>query len=135
MLSKKTRYALLALIKLGREYGKGPIQIKEISKTEIIPRKFLESILLDLKKLGYVDSKIGKTGGYFLIKSPDEVKMSEIIRFFEGALALIPCVSEKYYHPCEHIKDEVNCKIRKVFKEIREINFEYFKNIRLKDLM
>ena len=90
MLSKKTRYALLALIKLGKEYGNGPVQIKTIAKSELIPRKFLESILLDLKKIGYLDSKTGKAGGYFLIKPPQEISMSEIIRFFEGALSLIP---------------------------------------------
>lgn len=135
MLSKKTRYAMLALTRLAREYGKGAILISDISKSELIPQRFLESILLDLKNFGILSSKLGKSGGYYLLKKPEDVNLSDVVRHFEGAIALIPCASEKYYQPCEHCKDEKKCRIRKVFKVIRDETFEKLKNTTLKDLV
>ncbi|NLN96763.1 MAG: Rrf2 family transcriptional regulator [Bacteroidales bacterium] len=123
MLTYKTRYSILALVKLASEYGKGPLQINQIAESESIPKRFLESILLELKKNGYLDSKLGKKGGYYLIRKPDQVNLLDIIRLFEGAIALLPCISEKYYQPCEHCKDEVNCTIRATFKDIREYTY------------
>jgi Rrf2 family protein len=123
ILSKKTRYAIVALTRLARDYGKGPLQIREIAEDEKIPQNFLENILLELRKLGILGSKLGKSGGYFLLKKPEEVSLAEIIRHFEGTIALMYCVSEKAYQPCEFCKDELNCEIRKVFKEIRDTTF------------
>jgi len=123
-LSKKTRYAIVALTRLAREYGNGPIQIRDIAQGERIPQRFLENILLELRKLGILGSKLGKEGGYFLLKHPDEVKLSDIIRHFEGTIALMYCVSEKAYQPCEFCKDESTCQIRKVFKEVRDTTFQ-----------
>jgi len=120
MLSKKTRYALLALTKLAKEYGKGPVLISEISSCEGIPQRFLENILLELKKIGILGSRLGKTGGYFLIKKPENVSLDDIIRHFEGSIAMLYCISEKSYQPCEFCKKEEICKIRGVFKEIRD---------------
>jgi Rrf2 family protein len=118
ILSKKTRYAMVALARLARDYGKGPVQIKEISEEESIPRSFLENILLELRKMGILGSQLGKSGGYFLLKKPVEVNLAEIIDHFEGTLSLLYCVSEKAYRPCEFCRDETTCQIRKVFKEI-----------------
>jgi Rrf2 family protein len=118
ILSKKTRYAMVALARLAKDYGKAPIQIKEISEQEKIPRSFLENILLELRKMGVLGSLLGKSGGYYLLKKPDEVNLAEIIDHFEGTLSLLYCVSEKAYRPCEFCKDETTCQIRKVFKEI-----------------
>ena len=123
MLTYKTRYSILALVKLASEYGKGPLQINQIAESENIPKRFLESILLELKKNGYLDSKLGKKGGYYLIRKPDQVNLLEIIRLFEGAIALLPCISEKYYQPCEHCKDEEKCTIRATFEDIREYTY------------
>jgi Rrf2 family protein len=123
-LSKKTRYAIIALTRLAREYNNGPIQIREIAESEKIPQRFLESILLELRKLGILGSKLGKEGGYFLLKNPADVKLAEIIRHFEGTIALMYCVSEKAYRPCEFCKDEATCQIRRVFKEIRDSTFD-----------
>jgi Rrf2 family protein len=123
-LSKKTRYAIVALTRLAREYGKGPIQIRDIAEGEKIPQRFLESILLELRKLGILGSKLGKEGGYFLIKKPADVKLAEIVRHFEGTIALMYCVSEKAYRPCEFCKDEVTCQIRRVFKEVRDTTYD-----------
>jgi len=123
MLSKKTRYAMLALIRLAKEYWKGPVLIKDISEGENIPLKFLENILLDLKKSGILGSKQGKNGGYYLIKKPEEVSLAVVVRLFEGTIAMMYCVSEKSYQPCEFCKDEASCKIRTVFKDIRDKSF------------
>jgi Rrf2 family protein len=124
ILSKKTRYAIVALTRLARDFGKGPIQIKEIALSEKIPQSFLENILLELRKMGILGSKLGKSGGYFLLRKPDEVNLAEIVRHFEGTIAMMYCVSEKAYQPCEFCKDEATCEIRRVFKEIRDKNYE-----------
>ena len=135
ILSKKTRYAMLALTKLAREYGKGAILISEIAKSENIPQRFLENILQEMKKLGIVGSRQGKAGGYFLMQDPDELKLVTIVRHFEGTIAMIYCISEKAYQPCEFCKDETTCKIRRVFKKIRDNTYEILAETSLKSLI
>jgi Rrf2 family protein len=134
ILSKKTRYAIVALTRLAREYGSGPLQIKEIAEEEKIPQSFLENILLELRKMGILGSKLGKSGGYFLLRKPEEVNLAEIVRHFEGTIALMYCVSEKAYQPCEFCKDESSCEIRKVFKEIRDTTYGILSRTNLKSL-
>jgi Rrf2 family protein len=135
MLSKKTRYAILALTKLTREYGNGAVMISDIAKSEKIPQRFLENILLELKKLGYLGSRLGKLGGYYLLKNPDDVTLLDIVRHFEGTIALMSCVSEKAYEPCEFCKDEETCKIRMVFKDIRDNTYMLLQNTSLSSLI
>lgn len=134
-LSKKTRYAMIALIKLAKEYGNGPVLISDIAESEQIPQRFLENILLELKKMGVLGSKLGKSGGYFLIKKPDEVSLDDIVRHFEGSIAMLYCISEKAYQPCEFCKKEANCKIRNVFKEIRDNTVSVLKKTTLEQLV
>jgi Rrf2 family protein len=135
ILSKKTRYALVALTRLAREYGKGPILIRDIAEGEKIPQSFLENILLDLRKMGILGSILGKSGGYFLLKKPDEVSLAEVIRHFEGTLSMLYCVSENAYRPCEFCMDESTCKIRRVFKEIRDTTFDILSKTTLDQLI
>jgi Rrf2 family protein len=135
MLSKKTRYAMLALTNLASKYGEGAIQIGDIAKKENIPQRFLESILLELKKMGILGSKLGKTGGYYLIKSPKDVSLLDIIRHFEGSVALMYCVSEKAYQPCEFCRIEETCKIRHVFKKIRDNTYDILEQTSLYSLI
>jgi Rrf2 family protein len=135
MLSKKTRYAMVALSYLAKENSNRAVMSTEIAKNEKIPQRFLENILLELKKLGMLGSKSGKTGGYYLIKKPEDVRLSDIVRHFEGAIALLYCVSEKQYQPCEFCKDEATCKIRGVFKEIRDTTFGILEKTTLRDLI
>jgi Rrf2 family protein len=120
ILSKKTRYAIVALSRLAKEYGKGPLQIREIAEEEKIPRSFLENILLELKKIGILGSNLGKSGGYYLLKKPEDVNLADVVSHFEGTISLMYCVSEKSYRPCEFCKDEATCEIRKVFREIHD---------------
>lgn len=135
MLSKKAQYSILALVRLAKDYESGPVLIDSISQSERIPKKFLESILFDLKQLGILGSKKGKGGGYFLIKDPKEVSLADIIRHIDGAIALIPCVTYKYYQPCQHCKDEVTCGIRSIIKDIRDETVNLLKNISLHDIL
>ncbi|MCK9220347.1 MAG: Rrf2 family transcriptional regulator [Bacteroidales bacterium] len=135
MLSKKTRYAMVALTRLARDYGKGAILISELAKSEKIPQRFLENILLELKKIGILGSKLGKSGGYFLLRHPKDVNLAEIVRQFEGPIALLYCVSEKAYQSCEFCKDERTCAIRKVFKEIRDTTFVKLEHTTLETLI
>ena len=123
MLTQKTRYSMLSMVRLAKEFGKGTLMINEIAESEKIPKRFLESILLELKNNGYLGSRLGKNGGYFLMKNPKDINLLEIVRLFEGSIALLKCTSEKYYEPCEHCKDEETCTIRGTFKDIRDYTF------------
>ncbi|TLD42608.1 MAG: putative transcriptional regulator of sulfate transport, Rrf2 family [Candidatus Jettenia ecosi] len=115
-LSKKSDYALRAMIYLAMNYQKGTLQIKEISAKERIPQKFLENILLTLRKVGILNSKMGLKGGYELARSPDLITLGEVIRALDGAIAPVNCVSKMAYKPCS---EEVNCVIRSVMMDIR----------------
>ncbi len=122
---------MLALVKLAKEFGKGTLMINEIAESEKIPKRFLESILLELKKNGFLASKLGKTGGYYLIRNPEEINLLEIVRLTEGSIALLRCTSVKYYEPCDHCKDEMTCAIRGTFKDIRDYTFSKLENTSL----
>lgn len=135
MLSKKTKYAINALVYLAKESGKGPILISQVAENENIPQKFLESILLDLKNAGILSSKKGKGGGYYLHKKPNEVNIAEVMRLFDGPIALLPCVTYKYYERCEECKDEETCGIRDVFLEVRNKTVELLKKATLSSIM
>jgi Rrf2 family protein len=124
----------MALTKLSREYGKGAILIGEIAKAESIPQRFLENILLELKNLGLLGSKLGKNGGYFLLKNPADISLADVIRYFEGTIAMVYCVSEKAYQPCEFCKNEENCKLKSVFKTIRDNTFNVLQNTSIADI-
>lgn len=126
---------MLALTHLARETGKGAILISEIAKSEHIPQRYLEAILLDLKKLGMLGSKLGKNGGYYLIRKPEDINLSQVVRHFEGPIALVSCVSEKAYQPCEFCRDEENCNLKKVFKDIRDYTYSKLQQTTLLNLI
>ena len=135
MLSKKTKYAINALVYLAREQSKEPVQISKIAESENIPRKFLEAILLDLRNAGMLSSRKGETGGYYLLKTPEEINIAEVVRLFEGAIALLPCVAHKYYERCEECKNEQVCGIRDVFAEVRNETVNMLKNATLANII
>ena len=118
MLSKKTRYAMLALASLAREYGKGVVPIGRIAAEEKIPQRFLEGILLQMKNRGWLGSVRGKSGGYFLNIRPEDISLEEIVTEFEGSVCLIACLCDKMQRPCEFCKDEAACRIRHTFEKI-----------------
>jgi Rrf2 family protein len=135
MISKKTKYALNALVYLARHQAKGPIPITQIAESQHIPHKFLEAILLDLKHARILNSKKGRYGGYSLNRPPEDIDMAEVMRLFDGAIALLPCVTHRYYEPCEECVDETTCGIRQVFLTIRNETVRRLKLATLADVI
>ncbi|MGO1752642.1 MAG: RrF2 family transcriptional regulator [Psychroflexus sp.] len=135
MISKKTKYAINALVYLAKQDNNNPIRISDISESQNIPQKFLEAILLDLKKAGILASKKGKGGGYYMLKAPKEINLAEVMRLFDGAIALLPCVTYNYYERCEECIDEETCGIRDVFYEVRNKTVELLKNADLEQII
>lgn len=134
MLSKKSQYAFKALAYLAEKYNQGPVLISEISKKKKIPLKFLENILLELKKAGILDSKKGKGGGYFLNKDPSKVKVANVIRLINGPIAMLPCVSLYFYERCKNC-DEKHCGLHDMMIEVRDASLNILENKTLKDLL
>ena len=134
MLSKKTKYGLKALAFLASQHGNAPVQIAEIAKQENISQKFLESILLSLRKTGFLGSKKGKGGGYYLIKAPKEILMTRIMRVLEGPIAMVPCVSLNFYEKCDDCPDERTCSVNKLMLKVRDANLAVYRNTTLADL-
>jgi Rrf2 family protein len=124
MLSQKARYALRALIVLAEHGGREPMMIAEIAAEARVPRKFLEQILLSLKRRGIVQSVRGRAGGYRLGRPAREISFADIIRETDGPLALSPCVSATAYHKCADCVDEATCAIRKVLLAARDATAE-----------
>jgi Rrf2 family protein len=129
----KAKYGLRAMASLARDYGNGPLLIADIAAKERIPRKFLELILLDLKKKGFVQSKKGKGGGYYLNRLPSTISVDQLIRALDGPLALLPCVSQIAYQRCDECPDEETCSLRQVFKEVREATIKVLERTTLAD--
>ncbi|HEU5292399.1 MAG TPA: Rrf2 family transcriptional regulator [Cyclobacteriaceae bacterium] len=134
MLSKKCKYAIHALVHMGHQ-PEEKFLIKDISETCSIPKKFLEAILLELNRAGILGSKKGKGGGYFLRKKPKEINLAEVVRLFDGAIALVPCATFKYYERCAECIDEVTCSIRHAFLDIRNETVSMLKQNTLDDLV
>ena len=97
-VSKKTDYALRALFAIAE--ADSLISIRELSEQIDVPRRFLENIMLEMNKAGWVKSIPGRYGGYVLAKNSDEITMGEVIRYSEGMIAMISCVSVSSY---EHL--------------------------------
>lgn len=135
MLSKKAKYALKALEYLARETERAPLLIAEISDQQKIPKKFLEVILLELRRDGILQSKMGKNGGYFLRKPPKEINIGHVIRLIDGPIALLPCVSYKFYEPCSECTDEATCGLRDVMRELRESTNRILSKVSLADVL
>ncbi|MCX6182272.1 MAG: Rrf2 family transcriptional regulator [Bacteroidetes bacterium] len=136
MLTKKSKYAIKALVALARHYEtEGPLRIAEIAESENIPAKFLETILLELRKHGILGSKKGVNGGYYLIKDPNEVMLSNVMRITDGPIALIPCVSLNFYEKCEECADEVTCGLREIALKVRDASLEILANTSIGDMV
>lgn len=115
-MSRRSDYALRALFSLVGHYGQGPLSVRELAERNDIPKRFLEQIMLDLKSQGWVESLAGRDGGFVLAKSPDQVTMGQVVRYFDGILSPISCVSTTHYEPCSQ---EATCRFRRVMLEIR----------------
>lgn len=109
--------------------------ISDIAKSETISRKFLESILLELKKTGMLGSRKGKGGGYYLRQQPDEIIVAHVYRTLEGPIAMVPCVSLNFYERCEDCPDEAACAVHHLMIRVRDNTLKVLENTTLADLM
>jgi Rrf2 family protein len=134
VLSSKSKYGLKALLILAQEAGRGPVLISALADREAMPRKFLEAILLELKRHGVVQSRKGKGGGYFLSRKPSEITFGEVVRVLDGPLAAVPCVSQMAYMKCSECLDEQTCGVRLAMKEVRDATANILDNTTLADV-
>jgi len=134
MLSKKCKYAIHALVHMARN-PEEKFLIKDISEQCRIPKKFLEAILLDLKRAGVLGSKQGKGGGYFLRRAAADVNLAEVVRLFDGAIAAVPCATYKFYESCQECEDEEICSVRDAFLAVRNATVEMLKADTLEGLV
>ena len=135
MLSKKTKYAIKALVVMGKNMDKPPMQISRIAEEERIPKKFLEQILLDLRNAGYLYSKKGAGGGYSLNKDPKEIYLVSIMRLTGGPIAMVPCASLNFFHKCEECQEETTCGIRDVFIKVRDETLKILSETSIADVI
>lgn len=120
MLSQKARYALRALIELGRAGSEAQLTAGEIASRADAPRKFLEAILLELARRQLVISRRGKFGGYALARPADGISFAEVIRVIDGPLALAPCASQTAFRKCDDCEDLETCALRPALLKARD---------------
>jgi Rrf2 family protein len=118
MISQRAKYALHALLALART--KGSLMVGEIAASEQIPRKFLEQILLELKRHGIVQSRRGRFGGYGLLMPADRITFGQVLRILDGPIAPLPCLSRIAYRRCADCQSEESCEVRRVFARVAE---------------
>jgi Rrf2 family protein len=134
MLSQRGRYALKALLNIARNSGRTR-QVAAIAEEEQIPRKFLEAIMSDLRRVGLVRSTRGNLGGYQLARPADLITFAEVLRVTDGPLAMLPCVSRNFYQRCDDCPDEHACQLRALFGEVRDAVTRILDNRTLADAL
>ena len=135
LISKKTKYALKALEHLARHANEGPILISELAAVGDIPRKFLETILLALRKGGVLQSRIGKGGGYSLAQEARCITIGSVVRILEGDFAPVQCLSDTGYARCEECGDESSCGVRLVMAEVKQAMASVLDSVTLADML
>lgn len=135
MLSKKTKYAIAALRVLANQSNGLPMLISDIAKVGEIPKKFLELILLELKKNHILDSKKGHGGGYFLKLAPDQISLGQVIRQMSGPLGLVSCVNKEGYMPCDECPGEDLCGVRQIMTDVLSATCDILDHETLADLL
>jgi Rrf2 family protein len=135
MLSHKAKYAIKALTYLAGKNRGEPVRTIDIAKNARIPKKFLEHILLELKNASMVSSRQGVFGGYYLMKNPDQINLADIYRLFDGAVALLPCASFRFFEPCADCDDVENCILRHELIEVKKQTLDALKKVTIKSLI
>lgn len=135
MLSQKAKYALKALFQLATAPPGTMMLVADIAQKENSPKKFLELILLELKRDGLVYSLRGRNGGYALARAPAQITLGQVVRLMDGPLAPIPCASLTGYRPCSDCVDEEACAVRRVMREVRDAVAEILDNRSLADMV
>ncbi|MCB0456569.1 MAG: Rrf2 family transcriptional regulator [Flavobacteriaceae bacterium] len=135
MISHKTKYGFKALCNLARRESNDPVQISVIAEEENISLKFLESILLTLKKAGFLGAKKGKGGGYYLLDDTRSTPVASFYRVLEGPIAMVPCVSLNFYEKCEDCPDENLCSVHSLMIQVRDNTLSILENTTLNDFV
>lgn len=135
MITKKTKYALKALSYLAKHSTGEPILISELAQEESIPRKFLEAILVALRKGGVLKSKIGKGGGYMLALPPEKISIGKIVSVLEGGFALVECLNDNVKAVCDECGDPVCCGTRLVMIDVKKAIDSVFESTTLADMV
>lgn len=135
MLSKRSKYAIKAVLALARRRNHEAVRIADLAKAEQIPKKFLEGILLTLRNNGLLQSRKGQQGGYFLARSPEDIYLGQIVRLLDGPLAPIPCASETAYARCADCPDETRCGVRIAMRAVRDATAEILDNTSVQQLL
>ena len=133
MLSQKAKYALRALLMLAEAPPEGLVLIQDIADRQKVPRKFLELILLELKRHGFVHSQRGRSGGYLLARPAGTISFGQVVRAMDGPIAPLPCASVTGYRRCADCVDEQTCAIRKVMRSVRDAMAEILDRTTLED--
>jgi Rrf2 family cysteine metabolism transcriptional repressor len=131
-LTSRSEYALLALVYLARSQQDTYISVETVANAQGIPPKFLEQILLALKRARYLRSSKGQHGGYTLARQPEAISLAEVIRLFDGALAPTESVSENFY---ESTPIEKEHGLVRVFKQIRDYVSDKLEETTIADVM
>jgi len=130
-ITYKGDYALKTILDLAINYGRSPVSIHDLAKRADIPMKFLEQILLDLKRGGFVESRRGKIGGYLLAKHPEEIKVGDVVKFIDGPIKPIACVEENY----SGCRDIYKCVFRPIWEKIGQAVSDIVDTITFEDLV
>jgi Rrf2 family protein len=133
VISQKSRHALRALLLIASKGEGATVQISEIIRHEGIPKKFLQFILLELKKNGLLASRRGPMGGYTLSRPADQMNFADVLRITDGPLALTPCVSVTAYTKCKDCFEETTCAIRKILLRVRNATADILESNSLAD--
>jgi Rrf2 family protein len=131
-ISQKCQYGLRAVFELARRHGSGPIRIGEIAEAQAIPPRFLELILGELKQSGFVQSRRGVRGGYFLAVAPNEITVGQVIRFIEGPIAPIACLADTRKPDCPL---HGRCAFMAMWERARDAVEKVYDNTTLQDLI
>ncbi len=135
MLSRKTKYGLKALSYLAKQELHQPVPISVISQAEQISQKFLESILLSLRKAGFLGSKKGKGGGYYMLKASRDITLASVYRILEGPIAMVSCVSLNFYEKCDDCPNEDSCNVHRLMIQVRDKTLSILEHTSLEDFI
>jgi Rrf2 family cysteine metabolism transcriptional repressor len=132
LISQKCQYAVRAVFELGKHYGQSPVKIAAVAQAQAVPPRFLEVILAELKQAGFVESRRGAEGGYWLVRTPSGLSVEEVIRFVEGPIGPVACVLTD---------DEGNCPLRgecvflSMWRKVQKATADIYRNTTFQDLL
>ena len=129
-LSTRGRYGTRLMLELALNYGKGPISMSDISTNQDIPIKYLEQLVIPLKKAEFITSMRGPKGGHMLNAPPEKINLWDILSLLETNLAVVDCINDDT--ACESVSD---CLIRPFWGKAFEAMKEVFQDTTLQDVI